>query len=126
ADKVYFTAGLFDETHGLFGSLAPVAAGTSEGPAEAQMVQAALDVVQLDANAVLGDISGGAPKATLQQDLRNLRAALAQFVQAEQQFAKVARADLFPHGHGEAASLAPGLDLGALDALFAALGRRGL
>ena len=31
----------FDESHGLFGSLTTVAPGTPEGPAEAQMVQAA-------------------------------------------------------------------------------------
>jgi uncharacterized protein (TIGR03118 family) len=36
ANKVYFTAGLDNEQHGLFGSLTPVAPGPSEGPAEAQ------------------------------------------------------------------------------------------
>src|SRR5262245_60386426 len=86
--KVYFTAGLFDETHGLFGSLTPVAEGTPEGPAEGQMVQAALDVVQLDLNAFLMDSSSGASRATLRQDLQNLQAALVQLVQTEQQFAK--------------------------------------
>src|SRR5207248_7808947 len=69
ANKVYFTAGLFDETHGLFGSLEPVAAGTPEGDAEVQMVRAALDVVQLDLDTVSMDISSGASKATLKQDL---------------------------------------------------------
>src|SRR5262245_48188746 len=83
ANKVYFTAGLFGETHGLFGSLTPVAQGSPEGSAEAQMVQAALDVVQLDLNAVLADISNRAPKAMLLQDLRNLQAAVVQFAQAE-------------------------------------------
>jgi hypothetical protein len=38
ADTVYFTAGLDHEMHGLFGSLTSVAAGTPEGPAEAQNV----------------------------------------------------------------------------------------
>jgi hypothetical protein len=121
ATKVYFTAGLFDETHGLFGSLTSVAAGTPEGPAEAQMVQAALDVVQLDLNTLLMDTSSGASKATLNQDLHNLQAALVQFVQTEQQFVEDARADLSPHGH-EAAER---LDLDALDDVFADLGRRG-
>src|SRR4029077_4382678 len=45
-NTVYFTAGLDNEQHGLFGSLTPVAPGTPEGPAEAQVVVAALDVVQ--------------------------------------------------------------------------------
>ena len=50
---VYFTAGIDHENHGLFGSLTSVAQGTPEGPAEAQMVQAELDVVQLDVTAVI-------------------------------------------------------------------------
>src|SRR5262249_15427525 len=41
-NTVYFTAGLFGETHGLFGSLSPVAAGSAEGDAEAQRVTAVL------------------------------------------------------------------------------------
>src|SRR5262249_49012821 len=39
-NTIYFTAGLDHENHGLFGSLSPVAAGTPEGPAEAQKVTA--------------------------------------------------------------------------------------
>src|SRR5262249_25407008 len=39
ANTVYFTAGLDHEQHGLFGSLAAVAPGTPEGPAEAQAGQ---------------------------------------------------------------------------------------
>src|SRR5262249_21271897 len=38
ANTVYFTAGLFGESHGLFGSLAPVAASSPEGNTEQQMV----------------------------------------------------------------------------------------
>jgi uncharacterized protein (TIGR03118 family) len=127
ANKIYFTAGLFDETHGLFGSLTPVAQGTPEGPAEAQMLQAALDVVQLDLNTFLTDTANGASMATLHQDLQNLEAALVQLVQTEHQFAEDARADLSPHGHEAAASFAfaQGFDLNALDDLFANFGRRG-
>ncbi len=51
ADTVYFTAGPFGESHGLFGSLTTATAGSPEGPAEAQWVQANLDVVQLDLTA---------------------------------------------------------------------------
>jgi uncharacterized protein (TIGR03118 family) len=125
ASKVYFTAGLFDESHGLFGSLTSVAAGTPEGPAEAQMVQAALDVVQIDLNIVQKDLSGGAPQATLQQDLRNLHDALVQFEQAERQFVKDARGDASSHGHGTAdlADALKGLHLGGLDDLFGDSGR---
>src|SRR5207302_7017522 len=47
ANTVYFTAGPFGETHGLFGALTTAAAGAPEGTAEAQMIQADLDVVQL-------------------------------------------------------------------------------
>jgi uncharacterized protein (TIGR03118 family) len=122
-NQVYFTAGLFGETHGLFGSLTSVAAGTPEGPAEAQMVQAALDVVQLDLSAVRKDISSGAPKATLQLDLQNLQAALVQFEQAEHQFATDTRADVSFHGHGgvDRSDDMKGLDLGGLEDLFSFL-----
>src|SRR5262249_20655022 len=65
---VYFTAGLFDETHGLFGALTPVAPGTPEGPAEQQMVTAALDVVQLDLMTVQQDLANGVSRDQLRQD----------------------------------------------------------
>jgi uncharacterized protein (TIGR03118 family) len=93
-DKVYFTAGLFGETHGLFGSLTPVAAGTPEGPAEAQMVIADLDVVQLDLTALQNDIASGASRATIRQDIQTLDAALVDLVKAEVQFARDVRHDL--------------------------------
>ena len=83
---VYFTAGLFDETHGLFGSLTSVAPGTPEGPAENQMVTAALDVVQLELNTLTRDIANSEPKATIQLDLKTLRADTVQFVQFEKKF----------------------------------------
>src|SRR5262249_25910727 len=124
ADKVYFTAGLFDETHGLFGSLESVDAGTPEGPAEGQLVQAALDVVQIDLNTFLMDSSSGASKATLKQDLRNLQAAQVQFLQIEHRFVADTRADLFPPGHdaGDAGDAPHGHDLDVLDDLFANFG----
>jgi uncharacterized protein (TIGR03118 family) len=87
ANTVYFTAGLFGETHGLFGSLAPVAPGTPEGPAEAQMVTAALDVFQLAVQTLNNDLSSGAPKAQIHQDFQAVQAALQAFVQAQVQFA---------------------------------------
>jgi uncharacterized protein (TIGR03118 family) len=83
---VYFTAGLDDENHGLFGSLAPVAPGTPEGPAEQQMVQAKLDVVQLALTAVINDIQNGEPQATIQQDLQTLKTAVHDLVRAEIRF----------------------------------------
>jgi uncharacterized protein (TIGR03118 family) len=122
---VYFTAGLFGETHGLFGSLTPVAAGTPEGPAEAQMVTAAFDVVQIDLNTLLTDIANGASRATIRQDERNLRAAIEQFIRAEIRFERDERDDLFPHGmRGEdSGDAAPSRDLDLLDTVFADLGR---
>ena len=87
AKTVYFTAGPFDESHGLFGSLSTVAAGTPEGPAEAQWVQANLDVVQLDLKQLASDTSSGAPPATIRQDTRTLNADSHAFLQVERAFA---------------------------------------
>jgi len=87
-DTVYFTAGIDNEQHGLFGSLTPVAAGTPEGPAEAQAVAAAVDVVQLDLAKLTSDISSGAPQSTIVQDRQTLQMDFAALVRAEQQFAQ--------------------------------------
>jgi uncharacterized protein (TIGR03118 family) len=91
---LYFTAGLFGETHGLFGSLTPVAAGSPEGPAEAQMVTADLDVFQLALGALQTDLTNGASKATIRQDVQDVNTALAALVSAEIQFARDARNDV--------------------------------
>jgi uncharacterized protein (TIGR03118 family) len=122
SSKVYFTAGLFDETHGLFGSLTPVAKGTPEGPAEAQMVQADLDVVQLDLTVVLNDISSGAPASQLQMDLQTLNTDLMNFIQAEIQFTLDSIRDT--HHGNRATALSGGghsLHLQGLDKVFAEL-----
>jgi uncharacterized protein (TIGR03118 family) len=73
-NTVYFTAGPFGETHGLFGSLTTVAPGTPEGPAESQWVQATADVVQLAAQQLATDSANGAPPATIRQDSQALEA----------------------------------------------------
>jgi hypothetical protein len=83
-NTVYFTAGLFSEAHGLFGSLSTAAAGSPEGPAEAQMVQADVDVVQLAQQQLASDIASGAPAATIEQDIVTLRADT-QTLRADQQ-----------------------------------------
>ena len=70
ANTVYFTAGLFGETHGLFGSLTTAAPGSPEGTAEAQMIQADLDVVQLNLQTLQSDLQAGAAKTTIRQDAR--------------------------------------------------------
>ncbi len=93
ANTVYFTAGLFHETHGLFGSLTTAAPGSAEGPAETQLIQADLDVVQLDLKVVLNDLSSGAPRATLRQDVQALDAALVQLTHDERGFAADTFAD---------------------------------
>jgi len=72
ANTVYFSAGLFRESHGLFGSLAAVAPGSPEGPAEAQWLQANTDVVQHDQQRLASDSTSGAPLATIRQDIRTL------------------------------------------------------
>jgi uncharacterized protein (TIGR03118 family) len=111
ANTVYFTAGLFGETHGLFGSLTPVAPGSPEGPAEAQVVQANLDVFQLDLNVVMNDISTGVSGATFKQDVHNLNTALIALVRSEILFAHDTAADA-------GSSLAHKAEIAALDDLF--------
>jgi hypothetical protein len=92
-NTVYFTAGIDNEQHGLFGSLTAVAPGTPEGPAEAQAVTAALDVVQLDLAKLTSDISSGAPQSTIAQDRQTLNTDFAALIRAEQQFAQDSRED---------------------------------
>jgi uncharacterized protein (TIGR03118 family) len=86
---IYFTAGLDHENHGLFGSLAGVAAGAesdAEALVERQMVQAEIDVAQLDVNTVINDITNHAPRATLRQDFQALNTALGDLRRAEVKF----------------------------------------
>jgi uncharacterized protein (TIGR03118 family) len=92
-NTVYFTAGPFGESHGLFGSLSTVAPGTPEGPAEAQWVQANLDVVQLDLQVLAKDTATGAPAATIKQDALTLNAATRQLLHVQRAFGKDAIAD---------------------------------
>jgi uncharacterized protein (TIGR03118 family) len=95
-DAVYFTAGPFDESHGLFGSLTTVAPGSPEGPAEAQLVQAHVDVVQLDLQQLATDTSSGALAATIKHDLQTLKADFDQLARAELAFVKDAADDSAP------------------------------
>lgn len=90
---VYFTAGPFGESHGLFGSLTTAAPGSPEGPAEAQWVQANVDVVQLDLAQLGHDISSGAPPAPIDQDTTTRKADTAQLVDGERDFSADLRAD---------------------------------
>jgi hypothetical protein len=87
-DSVYFTAGSFGERHGLFGSLTTVAPGTPEGPAEEQLLQAHLSVVELDAQQLATDVSQGAPAAKITQDRRTLNADSLGLARAKQGFAE--------------------------------------
>jgi uncharacterized protein (TIGR03118 family) len=86
SSTVYFTAGLDHEHHGLFGSLsgvAPGVEGAAEALAEQEMVQAELDVVALDATAVINDINNHAPRATLRTDFQALGTAVNDLARAE-------------------------------------------
>ncbi len=71
---LYFTAGIGGELHGLFGSLAPVAAGTSVGPAllatDAEMVQANLQIFTQASATLQSDIAAGAPDFVIKQDVK--------------------------------------------------------
>jgi uncharacterized protein (TIGR03118 family) len=93
ANSVYFTAGLFDETHGLFGALTPVAAGTAEGPAEQQMVTAALDVFQMAVQAFQTDVANGVSRDQVRQDLKAVVTDLRALIRAEANFAADQQAD---------------------------------
>ncbi len=111
SNTVYFTAGLFGETHGLFGSLTTSAPGSPEGTAEAQMIQADLDVVQLSLQTLQMDLQAGAPKTTIRQDVQAFDQSLAQLTRDEARF----RADTFDdlgigHEHKHDAAI-EGVDL---------------
>jgi uncharacterized protein (TIGR03118 family) len=93
-NTIYFTAGLDNEQHGLFGSLTPVAPGTPEGPAEAQAVVAAADVVQIDLTTLNNDIASGANASTISLDVQTLNTDIATLLHTEGVFAKDGRHDL--------------------------------
>jgi uncharacterized protein (TIGR03118 family) len=104
SDAVYFTAGIFDETHGLFGSLTTAAPGSSEGTAEAQILTADSDVVQLHLMTLQNDIASGASKAQIRADIKTLDASLAQLARDEFRFAVDLRMDFGHSGravHGD-------------------------
>jgi uncharacterized protein (TIGR03118 family) len=92
-NTVYFTAGLFGETHGLFGALTTAAPGSPEGMAEAQVITADTDVFNLNLQQVQKDLSSGVTGTQLQQDLRALDQSLIQLVRDEIRFADDARDD---------------------------------
>jgi hypothetical protein len=94
ANTVYFTAGLDNETHGLFGSLTPVAPGTPEGAAEGQVVVAAADVVQIDLTTLNNDIASGASASTIAQDIQTLNTDIATLQSDEQVFVNDSSDDL--------------------------------
>jgi uncharacterized protein (TIGR03118 family) len=93
---VYFTAGPFDESHGLFGSLATVTPGSPEGLAESQWMQANMDVVQLDLQQLVADSTSGASAATIRQDTQTFDADSHALNQVEQAFAKDSLDDMAP------------------------------
>jgi uncharacterized protein (TIGR03118 family) len=96
---LYFTAGIFHESHGLFGTLTTAAPGSAEGQAEAQMVTAFVDVVLLDLQTLQSDIASGASRDTIKQDLQTLKSDFVDLVHAEKAFARDVRQDLGIAGH---------------------------
>jgi uncharacterized protein (TIGR03118 family) len=95
-NTVYFTAGIFGESHGIFGSLSTVAPGSPEGPAEAQWVQANEDLVHLDVQRLVSDSASGAPAATIRQDVQTLNADSRQLVKVARAFAEDTQDDATP------------------------------
>jgi uncharacterized protein (TIGR03118 family) len=116
AGTVYFTAGLFGETHGLFGSLQSVAPGTPEGDSEAQFAQGALDVAQTNLNTVVQDIINNVSPTQFQQDLQALVISLNTLAHVEHNL----DVDIH-HDHASPGSLAVTVDA-AIDQFFAELG----
>jgi uncharacterized protein (TIGR03118 family) len=93
--SVLFTAGLFKETHGLFGTLSTAAPGSPEGNAELQLVTAAEDVVNIDKANLQADL--GNPSITFAQikaDFKTLEADEKQLAQVARQFADDFLSDL--------------------------------
>jgi uncharacterized protein (TIGR03118 family) len=119
ANTVYFTAGIFDETHGLFGSLTPVPAGTPEGDAEARMAIAALDVAKMALNTVVQDITSGARPSQFRQDLLALNNSLVTLARAERRLDADIAQDQSAANSAEVAADAQ------IDTFFAELGRLG-
>jgi hypothetical protein len=124
-NTVYFTAGIDNEMHGLFGSLAPVAQGTPGGLgtpgelADAQAMGAALDVVHLDLGTLISDTNSETSQSIIAHDTQTLETDFAALVLAEQQLAQDSR-----DGQGMAAMPVPGAGQVAaiqdIDRLFAA------
>src|SRR5262249_9663286 len=96
ADKVYFTAGIFDESHGLFGSLTPVAPGSPEGPAGAQTLQGFVDVFQMDLNTLMIGHASGVAASQLPHGLQGVNTAFHDLTRAEHQFLADEARDLAP------------------------------
>jgi uncharacterized protein (TIGR03118 family) len=118
-DKVYFTAGIDHEMHGLFGSLSVAIPGSSNDLAEEQKLQAAIDVVQISLQTVIDDTKNNADATTLQQDNQTLNTALVDLVRAERQFAIDQARDSGTSGSGSHhASDDVFADLGPLLGLF--------
>ena len=123
ANTVYFTAGLFGETHGLFGSLTTAAPGSPEGTAESQMIQADIDVVQLNLQTLQSDLQAGAAKATIRQDRQALDQSVKQLTRDEARFTADTFTDLgIGHGHAPPDAAVRAIDVATLENVFAGLG----
>src|SRR5262249_28263489 len=92
-NTIYFTAGLDHEKHGLFGSLTSVYQGSPQGPAGAQALVAALDVVQNDLATLSMDTKTGASSSTIAQDIKTLNTDLASLVATQKHFTQDSRND---------------------------------
>jgi uncharacterized protein (TIGR03118 family) len=92
-NDVYFTAGLSHETHGLFGSLAPVAAGTPEGPAETQLAVAALDAAQLNLTTLQNDIAANASASQIRTDAQAFELSVDDLIRADRTLRRDIRSD---------------------------------
>jgi hypothetical protein len=101
SDTVYFTAGIGHEQHGLFGSFTPVAPGSPEGNAEAEMVQANLIFFQESLATLNNDLASGAKNATIRADIKAVNQAEATLLRSEIELANDAFSDAGISRHGK-------------------------
>jgi hypothetical protein len=100
------------------------APGSPEGMAEAQLITANLEVVQLHLQTLQKDLGAGASKTTIRQDVRAHDQSLAELARDEARLTADTFDDLgsgHDHAHGAATR---GFDLTTQDNVFAGLGKQ--
>ena len=91
------------------------------------VLQAAVDVFQIDVNTVIQDLQNGVPQAQLRQDLQALQQAFIDLIQAEAQFFHDQHQDAGNHGGDAPLTHSAGkLDFDLFDTLAHGFGKSAL